>query len=210
MLKRFIIIVAVAIIHTNIAFAMNLPASQIKNKLIEPDATSLAIIGDTLSALKTLRKQSKPSAARIKKLIEGKILPHIDIKTSTQLTLKKHWNNLNNKQKIFFQNYISNALIRDYGGILNSYEQLDNVDIDVTRVKRKGNKAIVRLVVNLDNQPKPFHLSLKLIFTDKWRIYDMVFSGVSLMKNYQAQFTSHIKRKGLDSLIKKVSHFNKP
>jgi len=43
-----------------------------------------------------------------------------------------------------------------------------------------------------------------MIRENKWRIYDVVFSGVSLIKNYRAQFNSHIKRKGLDSLIAKV------
>jgi phospholipid transport system substrate-binding protein len=40
-----------------------------------------------------------------------------------------------------------------------------------------------------------------MIRSSHWRVYDLVFSGVSLIKNYKAQFNSHIKRKGMDSLI---------
>jgi phospholipid transport system substrate-binding protein len=43
-----------------------------------------------------------------------------------------------------------------------------------------------------------------MIRSSKWRVYDVVFSGVSLIKNYRAQFNSHIKRKGMDSLIAKI------
>jgi hypothetical protein len=44
-----------------------------------------------------------------------------------------------------------------------------------------------------------------MIRSSHWRVYDLVFSGVSLIKNYKAQFNSHIKRKGMDSLIKKIN-----
>jgi len=47
-------------------------------------------------------------------------------------------------------------------------------------------------------------ISLKMIRSSQWRVYDVVFSGVSLMKNYRAQFDSHIKRKGIDSLVAKT------
>ncbi|MEO1940603.1 MAG: ABC transporter substrate-binding protein, partial [Candidatus Thioglobus sp.] len=48
-------------------------------------------------------------------------------------------------------------------------------------------------------------ITLKLIRDDRWKIYDVIFSGVSVVKNYRAQFNSHIKRKGLNSLIKKIT-----
>jgi phospholipid transport system substrate-binding protein len=44
-----------------------------------------------------------------------------------------------------------------------------------------------------------------MIRLDHWRIYDVLFAGVSIIKNYQAQFNSHIKRKGMDSLVKKIT-----
>jgi hypothetical protein len=39
-----------------------------------------------------------------------------------------------------------------------------------------------------------------MIYSQQWRVYDVVFSGISLIKTYKAQFDSHIKRKGIDSL----------
>ena len=123
---------------------------------------------------------------------------------ATKITLEKHWEGLNIQQKQFFQYYISESLIRDYVGILSSYEQLDSVQISVDpEVKRKDNKAIVKLNISLNSKEKPFIVSLKMIRLNTWHVYDIVFSGVSIVKNYRAQFDSHIKRKGLESLIDK-------
>jgi phospholipid transport system substrate-binding protein len=95
--------------------------------------------------------------------------------------------------------------MKDYAGILGSYEKLDSVNIEVNpKVKRKDNKAIVKLIITLNNDPKPINITLKMIRSSHWQVYDVIFSGVSLVKNYAAQFNSHIKRKGIDSLVAKI------
>ncbi|SFV83680.1 ABC-type transport system involved in resistance to organic solvents, auxiliary component [hydrothermal vent metagenome] len=170
-----------------------------------PNTAALNIMVNALSSLKELRKQNKDSIENVKTLIEIKLLPQIAIEVSTELALKKHWHILSAQQKLIFQKYITQSLIRDYAGILSAYENLDTVNIAVDpKVKRKDNKAIVKLIVSLGDDPKPFNITLKMIRSSKWRVYDVVFSGVSLIKNYRAQFNSHIKRKGIDSLIAKI------
>ena len=212
-MKRLVIILA--IFHLNIAFALNgmppmLNPVKIMNDSVAdiidpPNTAALNIMVSALSSLKELRKQNKDSIENVKTLIEIKLLPRIAIEVSTELALKKHWHTLNAQQKLIFQKYITQSLIRDYAGILNAYENLDTVNIAVDpKVKRKDNKAIVKLVVNLGGDPKPIYITLKMIRSSKWRVYDVVFSGVSLIKNYRAQFNSHIKRKGMDSLIAKI------
>ena len=39
---------------------------------------------------------------------------------------------------------------------------------------------------------------------DGWRVYDIIFEGISLMKNYRADFREHVKKNGIDSLIKSL------
>jgi len=212
-MKRLVIILA--IFHLNIAFALNgMPSMPNPVKIMNdsvadiidpPNTAALNIMVNALSSLKELRKQNKDSIENVKTLIEIKLLPQIAIEVSTELALKKHWHILSAQQKLIFQKYITQSLIRDYAGILSAYENLDTVNIAVDpKVKRKDNKAIVKLIVSLGDDPKPFNITLKMIRSSKWRVYDVVFSGVSLIKNYRAQFNSHIKRKGIDSLIAKI------
>jgi phospholipid transport system substrate-binding protein len=38
----------------------------------------------------------------------------------------------------------------------------------------------------------------------KWRVFDIIIDGVSLLKNYRSDFRDHIERDGIDSLISEL------
>lgn len=213
MIKALLIILA--ILHINLAFAQTnpqetqsltpIPKKEILEILDPPGTAALNIMLGAVSSFKALKKSEQDSLENTKSLVRMKILPFIDLKTSTKITLKDHWNKLDLLQKQLFIDYISHSLIKDYVGMLHSYEKLDLVEISLhKKIKRRDNKAIVRLEVKPNADAKPVLITLKMIRDKRWKIYDVVFSGVSVIKNYRAQFNSHIKRKGLESLIKKT------
>ncbi|HIM58839.1 MAG TPA: ABC transporter substrate-binding protein [Gammaproteobacteria bacterium] len=213
MIKRLAIILT--IFHLNVAFAMhdvstplnpaNIMSDSIADIIDPPNTAALNMMMSALSSLKELRKTDKATPENIKSLIRIKLMPNIAMDVSTELALKRHWSKLSNEQKNIFQRYISQSLMKDYASILGSYEKLDSVSISVgPNIKRKDNRAIVKLIITFNDDPKPFKISLKMIRSSHWQVYDVVFSGVSLVKNYAAQFNSHIKRKGIDSLIAKI------
>ena len=208
MIKALLIILS--ILHTNTVLAMVnhtgvVTQSQEVTDIIDPpNSAALNIMISALSSLKELKKQNKASKENVEALIRIKLVPNIAMGVSTKIALNKHWEGLNVQQKQFFQHYITESLIQDYVGILSSYEKLDSIQISVDpEVKRKDNKAIVKLNISINKDEKPFTVSLKMIRLNAWHVYDIVFSGVSIVKNYQAQFNSYIKRKGVDALIKR-------
>lgn len=208
-IKTLLIILSILSANITLALENNTsPHSKILLNIIDPPNTAaLNVMINALSSLKELKKQKQATTENIRALIKIKLLPSVAINISTRLALKKHWDNLNNKQKYLFQEYISQSLIRDYAGALGVYEQLDSVSISVDpKVKRKDNKAIVKLLVSLHRDQKPFELTLKMIRLNQWQVYDILFSGVSFIKNYQAQFNSHIRRKGLNNLIQEITN----
>lgn len=191
------------ILSTNLALATNDVPSM--NDANSPSMVALNVFENTLSAIKNLRKQQQITTEDIRNLIEEKLLPNIAIEIATQLTLKKYWHELNKKQKQIFQVYMVESLIKDYSSILSSYDKFDDMKISASpNVKRKNNKAIVKLFIDFDDNQKPIDVSIKMIFLKKWHVYDVVFSGVSVVKTYGAQFNSHIKRKGIESLVDKL------
>ena len=119
MIKTLLIIGS--ILSMNMALATNnvLPIDNSNS----PSAVALSIFENTLSSIKNLRKQQQATPENIKVLIKEKLLPNIAIKVSTQLTLKKHWHNLNIQQQQIFQDYIVKSLIKDYAGVLGSYDK---------------------------------------------------------------------------------------
>jgi len=208
MIKALLIILS--ILHTNTVLAMVnhtgvvTQSQEVADIIDPPNSAALNIMISALSSLKELKKQNKASKENVEALIRIKLVPNIAMGVSTKIALNKHWEGLNVQQKQFFQHYITESLIQDYVGILSSYEKLDSIQISVDpEVKRKDNKAIVKLNISINKDEKPFTVSLKMIRLNAWHVYDIVFSGVSIVKNYQAQFNSYIKRKGVDALIER-------
>ncbi len=209
MIKTALIILS--ILQMNFAFAQSeAPKIPIdKKEVIEildpPGAAALNIMLSALSSFKELKKSEQASIENTTSLVKIKVLPFIDLQTSTQIALEDHWDQLNIAQKQLFINYIEHSLIKDYVGMLYSYKDIDFVEIALQKkVLRKDNKALVKLEIKANAQSKPSLITLKMIRNERWRIYDVVFAGVSVVTNYNAQFNSHIKRKGLDSLIQKT------
>ncbi len=206
-----IALIILSILQMNFAFAQSeAPKIPIdKKEVIEildpPGAAALNIMLSALSSFKELKKSEQASIENTTSLVKIKVLPFIDLQTSTQIALEDHWDQLNIAQKQLFINYIEHSLIKDYVGMLYSYKDIDFVEIALQKkVLRKDNKALVKLEIKANAQSKPSLITLKMIRNERWRIYDVVFAGVSVVKNYNAQFNSHIKRKGLDSLIQKT------
>ncbi len=204
MIKTLLIILS--ILPINFALAKDKTSNTTHQAIVDiidpPNSAALNIMVSALSSLKELKKQKKATKQNIEALIRLKLLPNIAVSVSTKIALSKHWNGLNIQQKQFFQYYILESLIQDYVGILSSYDKLDSVHISVgPDVKRKGDRAIVKLIINVNDDPKSSIISLKMIHLDTWYVYDIVFSGVSIIKNYRAQFNSYIRREDVDSLI---------
>ncbi|WXU00855.1 MAG: hypothetical protein Ctma_1589 [Catillopecten margaritatus gill symbiont] len=203
------LLIILSILSINVTLAVEndaaLDAEELHSIINPPSTAALNIMVGALSSLKELRKQGHASPENVRKLINIKLLPNISMVDSTRLALIGHWNSLNDEQRQLFQRYITHALIKDYAGALGSYKDFDSVNISVgEHVKRKDNRAIVKLEITLGNDPIPFKITLNMVRSDHWRIYDVKFSGVSMIKTYRAQFNSHVKRKGLDSLIEKI------
>ena len=181
-------ILALTVFYVNFALAADAtpsipnPTKTINNPVAEiidpPGTAALNIIVSNLSSLKELRKNNIASVENIEHLIKVKLLPNIAIDISTESALKKHWHKLNSQQKIIFQTYIVQSLIKDYAGILGAYDQLDSINVSVDpKIRRKDNKAIVKLIIHLGDNPKPINVSLKMVRSSQWRAYDLVFSG---------------------------------
>jgi len=185
----------------------NQPKNENISDIIDPPGSAaLNILVSSLSSLKELKKQDKGTIENIQTLIRLKLLPSLDISYSTQRALDNYYNDFTDSEKQLFETYIIESLINDYVGILGAYQDLDSINISIGKdILRKDNRANVPLVVSFSNNSQPVEVVLSMIKTNSWKIYDVTFSGVSLIKNYQAQFGSMIKRKGKDFLIKVIT-----
>ncbi len=203
----FTLIYLFLLLSSSLSYAVEGNEGQSKNDNISdiidpPGSAALNILVSSLSSLKELKKQNKGTIENIETLIRLKLLPSLDIAYSTQRALDNYYDDLTDSEKQLFETYIIESLINDYVGILGAYQDLDSINISVgENILRKENRANVPLIISFSDNSQSAGVALSMIKTNSWKIYDVTYSGVSLIKNYQAQFGSMIKRKGKDFLI---------
>ncbi len=203
----FTLIYLFLLLSSSLSYAVEGNEGQSKNDNISdiidpPGSAALNILVSSLSSLKELKKQNKGTIENIETLIRLKLLPSLDIAYSTQRALDNYYDDLTDSEKQLFETYIIESLINDYVGILGAYQDLDSINISVGKnILRKDNRANVPLIISFSDNSQPVEVALSMVKTNSWKIYDVTYSGVSLIKNYQAQFGSMIKRKGKDFLI---------
>ncbi len=179
-------------------------ASVVKNS---PDQAALSIIKNSVDSILTLNNKDRKDFAQISTLLNSVLIQHIDITSATEFALRKHWSEFNQTQKSIFEAYILKSIINDYSNILLvSNSELSNVKFTLDpEIKRKGNKAIVTLMARFQADTPAIPFSLRMIKGESWKIYDLIFSGVSLMKSYRAKIGNQIKRRGLNATLARLS-----
>lgn len=184
------------------AFDVNIPNN--------PGQAALQIVNHSMNAIKVLREQGDTSAHIIKTTLEHVLIPNISVASAAEFALRPHWAKLTLAQKNIFAKYILKSVVDDYVDIIALNDSdLSKVYLRLSKkkIKRKGNKAIVSLLVYFGQGKKPVDFSLRMVKTGSWKIYDFIFSGFSIMKGYRDQFNSNIKRKGVEKTITKLSKY---
>jgi phospholipid transport system substrate-binding protein len=115
--------------------------------------------------------------------------------------LARHWQPLKPEQRQEFSGLFSDLVQRSYVGKLETYggERIayggDTVDGDQATVKTKlVTKAQTEIPIDYRMQKEG----------DRWRVYDVLIEGVSLVGNYRTQFNRIIQQSGYDELVKKM------
>ena len=164
-----------------------------------------AIINDVVCAFIDLHNQNNGALTSTLNLTKKKIIPYIDLELSTELALGDYWNNLNLQQKKIFERDIKNSLIKDYVPYLVDYPDWENINIVVDKnFSQNENFARVKLHFSIQNDGYPLTIILKLIQSERWKIYDLDIQSVSLIDIFKIGYDSKIKRQGIERLIDKM------
>ena len=164
-----------------------------------------AIINDVVCAFIDLHNQNNGALTSTLNLTKKKIIPFIDLEYSTELALGDYWKNLNLQQKKIFERDIKNSLIKDYVPYLVDYPDWENINIVVDKnFSQNENFARVKLHFSIQNDGYPLTIILKLIQSERWKIYDIDIQSVSLIDIFKIGYDSKIKRQGIERLIDKM------
>jgi len=164
-----------------------------------------AILNDIVCSFIKLQSSNDGNLASTLNLTKKKILPYIDLEYFTKMALSNYWDELELRERKIFERDIKNSLIEEYVGILSSFTDWENIQIAINEdYSQIENFANVKVSVSLKNETGDTSVTLKLIRTNSWKIYDLDYQTISIVGIEKMGYDSKIKRQGIEKLIQKM------
>lgn len=169
-----------------------------------PDVLARTTTNEVLAILKQDKELQNGNLGKVHQLVEAKILPNFDFNRMTQLVIGKHWPSATAQQKQALVTEFRNLLVRTYSSSLTAFTN-QTVEFKPMAVKPDDTDVTVRSEIR---QPggQPIPIDYRMYKTSfGWKIYDVTIDGVSLVTNYRSSFSSTIRQRGIDGLIKTLA-----
>ena len=188
MIKKTSILLAF-LLTTNIAFSSDTPDGFLKDSVKE--------ISLLVSKYKD-RFETDEEFLRDK--MNSSVMPKLDIKLMSKIILgKKIWTEMSESQKDDFVEAFQYRMTSTYMKSITAFDGEKVVFLPYKPGKRE-NIAYVKskYLIPGGDIAVDYRLIKK---SEEWKVYDIIFDGISLMKNYRADSREHVSQNGIESLI---------
>ncbi|MFO1282034.1 MAG: ABC transporter substrate-binding protein [Burkholderiales bacterium] len=173
-----------------------------------PDALVKRVSQDVLAIVKADAKVQAGDQARIREVIEVKLLPYFDFHRMTALAMGRNWAKAAPDQQKKLADEFRSLLVRTYSGALVQYRN-QTIDYKPLRAEAGATDVTVRTeVVRPGQAPVQIDYSLARA-ADGWKAYDVIVGGVSLVTNYRDEFNEQVRQGGVDGLLAALAARNK-
>ena len=173
-----------------------------------PDALVKRVSQDMLATIKADPLIQAGNEARIREVLDAKLLPNFDFTRMTALAMGKNWRSATPEQQKRLTDEFRTLLVRTYSGALNQYRN-ETIDYKPLRANPTDTDVTVRTtVLKPGGNPVAIDYSLEKQ-AGGWKCYDVIVGGVSLVTNYRDEFNDQIRSAGVDGLIRTLADRNR-
>jgi phospholipid transport system substrate-binding protein len=175
-----------------------------------PDAFIKRLTADLLDTIKSDPTLRTGDTQRLGKLVDQKIMPHLNFQRMTAAAVGPAWRQATPEQRQRLQEEFKALLIRTYSGAVSQVKD-QTVAIKPLRASPDDTEVLVRTEVRGGAEPVPidYRLEKAADAPSGWRIYNLNVVGIWLVDTYRTQFGQEINAKGIDGLIAALSERNK-
>ncbi len=154
-----------------------------------------------------LKNEPNLDAKRMAGFVVEVFLPNVDFNKVSRLALGKYWRRANRVQKQAFKKEFQTLIIRTYANALMEFKDLD-VKILPNR-STSNKKRVVKTEVTHDKSQTAVAINYRFYnHKGRWKAYDVMVEGISLVTTYRSTFSKSIRQQGLDHLIKRLAARN--
>ena len=173
-----------------------------------PEALVKRVSQDVIATIKADPLVQAGNQARIREVMETKLLPNFDFARMTALAMGRNWRAATPEQQQRLTDEFRTLLVRTYSGALNKYRD-ETIEYKPLRMNPGDTDVTVRTAV-VKPGGTPVQIDYSMSKTPSgWKAYDVIIGGVSLVTNYRDEFNEQIKNGGVDGLIKTLADRNR-
>jgi phospholipid transport system substrate-binding protein len=132
------------------------------------------------------------------------VMPKLDIPLMSKIILgRKIWTSMSKQQKTDFVSAFKYRMTSTYMKSITAFDG-EKIEFLPFEPGKKANVAFVKskYIIAAGNIDVDYRLIKN---SDGWKVYDIIFEGISLMKNYRADFRQHVSESSIDSLIESLN-----
>ena len=146
--------------------------------------------------------------AQINVFVEDVINPHVDFNRISALVLGKLWKKATKDEKVRFKDEFKTLLVRTYSRAFVEFKDW-SVRFLPLKLTESTKKVIVKTEI-LQPGIQPLAINYRMVLRKgKWKVYDIMIEGVSLVTNYRTSIKGEFKKSGsLSAVIEKISKRN--
>ncbi len=162
---------------------------------------------DVLTQIRSDKELQAGNQAKVKQIIETKLVPNFDFARMTSLAMGRNWKSASPEQQKQLTDQFRTLLVRTYSGALANYRD-NTMEYKPLRMNPGDTEVTVRTEVRRAGQA-PVQIDYSMEKTpDGWKAYDVIVAGVSLVTNYRDEFSDTVKSSGIDGLIAALNKKN--
>ena len=167
----------------------------------EPTEQIRGAIDRGLAIVKRADLQGDAKKAQRRELLRKELFPYFNFDEMARRSLGIHWKNRSPRERQEFVKLFTDLLENSYAGKIEGYkgetirfgkETLEPpyAEVKTTIVSREGQEYSVDYRLLADG--------------GRWRVYDIVIEGVSLVNNYRSQFAGILQKSSFEEMTKQL------
>jgi phospholipid transport system substrate-binding protein len=168
----------------------------------DPYAMVEQVAQQTFDRFAREKAQIRQNPEILKDIVRQELLPYIDYRYSAYKVIGSYLKKTTKAQRDAFVQVFREYLVTSYAQVFTLYDE-QKIEFGMRR-ETVGKKIVtVNTVVIEESGRPPIKIDFKVRNnkkTNKWKAFDMVAEGVSLLDSKQAELSSIIRQQGIDEV----------
>lgn len=156
----------------------------------------------TFERIKKEQPQIAENSDVLRDIMEQELLPYVDYRFSAHMVLGKHFKKATKAEQVEFVKVFREYLITTYAVAMGYYNG-QTVEFQPAASFAGKKTVTVRALVKEEGRP-----DIKIAFkvrknkkTNRWKAYDMVAEGISVLSSKRSEFESILRQQGIQVVI---------